>query len=208
MLAVLAILLAAVPLLGGSLLRLSDVRLRRAWTLPAALLAQILAVDIFPHGQRSLLVPLHLASYGLAAAFLGSNRRVPGLWLLALGAGLNLLAIGANGGVMPARPAALEAAGLSHDQGGSFVNTEVVDEPRLDWLGDVFAVPAPLPLHNVFSLGDVLIVAGAGCTAHLVGGSRPGRHLRRRASSRGGRRAGTGAEVDDGSDSGPPAVQV
>lgn len=190
MLAVLAILLATVPLLGGSLLRLSDVRLRRPWTLPAALVAQILVVNVFPHADRTLLVALHLASYGLAAAFLGANRGVPGLWLLALGAGLNLLAIGANGGVMPAQPAALEAAGLRHEADGSFVNSGAVDQPRLSWLGDVFAVPAPLPLHNVFSVGDVLILAGAGCTAHRLGGSRPGRCFGRSPSVGSGRVVG------------------
>ena len=177
MLAVLAIVLAAVPLLGGSLLRLSEVRLRRPWALPLALLAQISVVNVFPGADRTLLVGLHLASYGLAATFLGANRKVPGLWLLALGAGLNLLAIGANGGVMPARPEALEAAGLVHRDSGEFVNSGVVDEPRLAWLGDVFAVPEPLPLRNVFSVGDVLIVAGAAGAAHRVGGSRLGRRL-------------------------------
>ena len=205
MLAVLAILLAAVPLLGGSLLRLSDVRLRRPWTLPVALLAQILVVNVVPHADRTLLVTLHLASYGLAAVFLRANRRVPGLWLLALGAGLNLLAIGVNGGVMPARPAALEAAGISHEEDGPFVNSGVVDEPRLGWLGDIFAVPAPLPLHNVFSVGDVLIVAGAGCSAHRLGGSRPGRRLGRLRPSGPGHLVGAvPLEDDEGAAMGRP----
>jgi hypothetical protein len=31
----------------------------------------------------------------------------------------------------------------------------------LPWLGDVFAVPHGVPFANVFSVGDVLVVAGA-----------------------------------------------
>lgn len=170
MLAVLAILLAAVPLLGGSLARLSEVRLERAWTLPAALLTQIMVVSVFPHADRSLLVALHLGSYGLAGVFLHANRRVGGLWLLALGATLNFVAIAANEGVMPARAEAMASAGITHDD-DEFVNSGAVADARLSWLGDVFAVPHPIPLHNVFSIGDVLIVTGAGWTLHRLSGS-------------------------------------
>jgi len=30
----------------------------------------------------------------------------------------------------------------------------------LPWLGDIFAWPAPMPLANTFSVGDILIVLG------------------------------------------------
>lgn len=178
MLAVFAVLLAAVPLLGGSLTRLSEVRLGRAWTLPAALLTQIMVVSVVPHADRGLLVALHLGSYGLAALFLLANRRVTGLWLLALGAALNFVAIAANSGVMPARPEALASAGIGQGGDDEFVNSGAVSDAHLSWLGDVFAVPDPVPLHNVFSIGDVLIVAGAGWTVHRLSGAgltrRPG----------------------------------
>jgi hypothetical protein len=49
---------------------------------------------------------------------------------------LNLLAIGVNGGVMPASPTALAAAGLSLHQPG-FQNSTALPEPRLGFLGDV-----------------------------------------------------------------------
>ena len=182
MLAVLAVMLAAVPLLGGSLSKLAEVRLERAWTLPAALLTQIMVVSVFPHADRSLLVGLHLGSYGLAAVFLHANRRVGGLWLLALGATLNFTAIAANDGVMPARPEALASAGITQDD-DEFVNSGAVADARLPWLGDVFAVPDPVPLHNVFSVGDVLIVAGAGWTLHRLSGSGLTRTGRRRAGA-------------------------
>lgn len=48
----------------------------------------------------------------------------------------------------------------------------MLEDPWLPWLGDVLWVPAGLPLANVFSLGDVLIVAGLGWLVHRTCGSR------------------------------------
>jgi len=89
--------------------------------------------------------------------------------LTALGAALNLLAITANGGVIPASPAALAMAGLPVDEPG-FQSSTAVDDPRLAFLGDVFAIPASWPLSNVFSVGDVLIGSAwpGGCTGSAV----------------------------------------
>ena len=72
---------------------------------------------------------------------------------------LNLVAISANGGVMPASPSALRASGWTPAP-GHFANSAAVADPRLPWLGDVFATPSWLPVHSVFSLGDIVIVAG------------------------------------------------
>jgi hypothetical protein len=161
----------AVPLLGGRLGALAEARLRLAWMLPAALAVQVVALDApgVPDRLRPL---LHVASYLVAGAFLVANRRLPGMALVGLGAAANLLAIAANGGVMPASPAALAAAGRPLDQPG-FANSAAVADPRLAFLGDVFAIPAGWPLANVFSVGDVLIAAGAIVAIHGICGSRP-----------------------------------
>ena len=60
--------------------------------------------------------------------------------------------------MLPASAGAAAAAGI--DPHTAFANSAVVDHPTLPWLGDVFAWPAPLPLANTFSVGDVLIVLG------------------------------------------------
>jgi hypothetical protein len=148
----------AVPLSGGRLGALADLRLRRLWAIYAALGLAILGVNFpgLPDGVRSLLL---VAAYPVGAVFLAANWRVPGVPLVALGAGLNLLAIAANGGVMPASSDALAAAGLPVG-GPGFRNSDAVADPRLAFLGDVFAIPASWPLSNVFSVGDVLIGAG------------------------------------------------
>src|SRR6266511_1118162 len=132
----------AVPLFGGRLSALADVRARLAWILMLALGLQ-------------------------------------------LGALLNLNAMNANGGVMPASAAALDKAGLPL-QRDTYANSALVRDPRLGFLGDVFAIPEPVPLHNVFSVGDVTIGVGVIIAVHGLSGSRlrvfrqPGRHLRRR----------------------------
>ena len=176
--ALLALCLVTVPLAGGRLVRLADLRPRRPWAVFAALGLQavFIAVDLPPGGWLG--PTLHLASYGLAAVFVVSNRRVPGLALLALGAAMNVAAIAANGGVMPASARALRAAGLGAT--GEYENSAALDHPRLAFLGDVSAWPEPWPLANVFSPGDVLVVLGAGVAVHCLGGSRLGRWGQRR----------------------------
>jgi len=163
-----------VPLLGGRLLALADVPLRAIWALAAALGLQILVISVVPTIPDIAAQVVHLASYALAAAFLWANRRIAGLWLVALGAAANVLVISVNGGVMPASAAALRRAGLVTES-AEFENSTVVHGARLRFLGDVFAVPEGWPLANVFSVGDVLIVAGVILTLHAVCASRLGR---------------------------------
>ena len=86
------------------------------------------------------------------------NLRQTGMPIVALGALSNLAAIIANGGAMPADPGALAAAGL--DGPGAHTNSVVVANPALQPLTDIFAIPAGVPLANVFSIGDVLIGVG------------------------------------------------
>jgi hypothetical protein len=168
--AVIVLSALAVPLAGGRLGALADLRLRRPWAIWVALGLAVLGVGLpgLPDGLRSLLL---VAAYPVGAVFLVANRRVPGLPLIALGAALNLLVIAANGGVMPASPEALAAAGLPVAQPG-FENSTALADPRLAFLGDVFAIPAAWPLSNVFSVGDLLIGAGLAWGLHRVCGSR------------------------------------
>ena len=161
----------AVPLLGGRLSALADLRLHLPWLLPAALGLQVAALSLpgVPDGLRPV---MHVASYLVAGAFVAVNRGLPGMLLLGLGGAANLVAIVANAGVMPASPAAMARAGLPTDQPG-FVNSAALDDPRLAFLGDVFAIPAGWPLANVFSAGDILIAVAVLVAIHRSCGSRP-----------------------------------
>jgi Family of unknown function (DUF5317) len=168
-----------VPLFGGRLGALADLRAGWAWTLVAALALQLLALYLpgLPDGARAGLL---LASYPVAAVFVVANRHLPGIWLIGLGAASNFLAMALNGGVMPAAPSALSAAGLPAEPDG-FANSAALPDPRLPWLGDVFAIPASWPLSNVFSVGDLCIALGAVWALHRVCGSRLAPSARRNA---------------------------
>lgn len=159
-----------VPLLGGRLAGLGGIELRRGRLVAGALALQVLVISVVPTWPHAVLVTLHAASYVLAAAFVWSNRRIPGVPLLASGGGLNVLAIAANGGQMPASEDAVRRAGLPVDV-DHFVNSGVLDDPRLPLLGDVFASPSWLPLQNVYSPGDLLLLAGAVWVVHRACGS-------------------------------------
>lgn len=134
-----------------------------------ALLAILTQLLIFDPTSRLVpvrfpVVPVHALSYLLLAVFIGANRRLPGMWLLAAGFLANALVILSNGGYMPASEEALRAAGrwtLLQEAGGTYNNSSLIGpQTRLWFLADVFAIPAGLPFANVFSLGDVLLALG------------------------------------------------
>ena len=167
MAAVSLLVLASVPLAGGRLRRLADVSFRSAWLLPLALGLQVLVINVVPTARHAFVVSVHLATYLLAALFVWRNRALPGLVLLALGGALNGVTIAANGGTLPASAAALRRAGLEPAL-AQFTNSGVVEQPRLAWLGDVFAVPDGVPLANVFSVGDVVVVVAMAYAVHRL----------------------------------------
>ncbi len=152
------ICVAAVPLTGGDLSRLTALRWRRWWLVLLALAVQLVVLELSGLSEP-LAAGAHVASYGLAFLFVWSNRGTHGLGLLALGAGANGLTILLNAGTLPSSEAARRLAGLDEVRG--FTNSGVVADPVLAFLGDNYAVPAWVPLANVFSIGDVLIVLGA-----------------------------------------------
>jgi hypothetical protein len=155
----------SVPLTGRSLAPLADLSLRRVWLVWLSLGVQVAIISVF-RLPNWLGQPLHLGTYALSAAFLWSNRHLPGVWMLALGASLNLSAIVANGGTMPASESAWRTAGLK-TVSGEFENSNVTRSARLPWLGDVFAIPKGWPLANVFSVGDVVIVVAIAYFVHV-----------------------------------------
>jgi uncharacterized protein DUF5317 len=153
-----AVVLVVTSLTGGRLSGLLAIPWRHRWLLPLCLVVQTVVIEV-PGLPGSVAPVTHVFSYLLAGAFLVLNRHVRGLWLLSIGAASNAVTIALNGGTLPADPHALAVAGISEDV--AFENSGVVAHPVLPWLGDVFALPHGVPFANVFSVGDVLIVAGA-----------------------------------------------
>jgi hypothetical protein len=80
----------------------------------------------------------------------------------ALGVGLNLFVVLANGGFMPQSPEArLAARGVPLIAEGAVPQLRTVaptgPESRFAWLGDVVAQPSWLPMANVTSIGDLML---------------------------------------------------
>ncbi|MGH2702980.1 MAG: DUF5317 domain-containing protein [Actinomycetota bacterium] len=167
-----ALTLMSVPIAGGRLSKLADWRPSQAWSILVAVGLQIAIISVFPGKENTLRLGVHLLSYGFILVFLVANRRVPGLWVVAMGAAMNFVAISANRGVMPATEAALRAAGRVI-AAGDFSNSAALAEPKFAFLGDVFAIPAGLPFANVFSPGDICIVVGAALVVYQL--ARPAR---------------------------------
>jgi hypothetical protein len=98
------------------------------------------------------------------------NRRQPGFWLLIVGLLANLIVIMANGGLMPITPDMVERlypeAPFGSWQIGERLGSgkDIVlsaKATRLWFLSDRFFLPAWPDVRVAFSLGDVLIAAGA-----------------------------------------------
>jgi hypothetical protein len=170
---VLAVICALV--LGGSFEHWS--RRRLLWW-PLALLALAVQLPLYskPFNTWAPLVALG-ATLGILSTALvllvvlrnavGSART--GLLIAALGIGLNLTVMIANGGWMPRLDA--ESTGLPDPprQEASISNTApVVATTRLLWLADTIAQPAWMPLANVVSPGDLLLSFGAAWWAFVL----------------------------------------
>lgn len=146
--------------LGGNLERLGTTRFEWAWLAVAGLLVQVVLfapqlADAIDPGWGAA---LYVASTGAVLVAVARNLRLAGMALVALGAVSNLAAVVANGGIMPTTAGALARAGL--EPGPGFSNSAVRGDPALGPLTDIYAVPAWVPLANVFSIGDVLIGVG------------------------------------------------
>ena len=157
----------AIGYLTGGRFRHLGARGLRMWPfLAAGLLLQVASERLgSPAG-----VALLLASYALLVAFAAANVALVGMWLVALGIGLNLLTIAVNRG-MPVRPSAMVAAGIagpeevqSLDIGGKRHLERASD--RLLVISDVIPVR---PLREVVSFGDVVMAVGiADVLVHLL----------------------------------------
>lgn len=146
--------------------------LHKPWLAILAFLPQFFAVYLpatrlrVPQGWAAAGL---IISLGLLLAFCWFNRRLAGVWLLALGLCSNLLVMAGNGGFMPISP---QTAGhlippetlAMLGNGSRFGYKDVLLLPgqtRLGWLSDRFLPPEGFPYQVAFSIGDLLVAAGA-----------------------------------------------
>ena len=158
--------------LGGRLSGLATIEFHWPWLAIGGFLVQlVLFSDAVRQGVGDLGPPLYVASTAAVLIAVIRNIRIPGMALVALGAGSNFIVIVANGGYMPASEEALAALGGGLEPG--YTNSAIVADPVLAPLSDVYALPSWLPYANVFSIGDVLIALGV--VVVIVSGMRAAR---------------------------------
>jgi hypothetical protein len=155
------------------------------WPLGLAAFGAELALTITPLGQHPIGVAwgsmLWLVALSGMAAMLGRNawlRSSAARWGWAVAAGgvlLNVLVVAINDGHMPQSQEARVAAGASVERVSGLASepgwrnvSVMTDQTRLPWLGDVLPEPAWLPVHNVLSVGDLLLAGGLGAAVYLA----------------------------------------
>jgi hypothetical protein len=164
-------ILVAVPLTGGSMSRVVALPFRGVRWLIGGLLLQVLVISVLTWLPHAVAVAGHLASYAMLGWAVWLNRRLPGVLLIAAGAASNGITIALNGGTLPASPAALRAAGIPVRDG--FENSGIVAHPHLAWLGDIMVTPSWLPMRNMLSVGDLLLLVGAAVLVMVAAHRRP-----------------------------------
>jgi hypothetical protein len=145
---------------GGAPSRLGDLRFRWAPLIAIGMAVQLL---LFSSPLGDALGPAapaaYIASNAVVLVAVAANLAIPGFVLVLLGGLSNFVAIVANGGYMPVSHDALVAIGRGAREGYS---NNVQSEQVVLWpLTDLFAMPAWVPMANIFSVGDVLIGIGA-----------------------------------------------
>lgn len=169
---VLIVAVAALVILGHAQLtgqELRKVEFRLLGLVPAAAIPQLLAFYI-PATRvwvPDLLAPVILVwSQLVLLGFVLLNLRRPGMPLLGLGLAMNFVVILTNGGMMPLSPqTASRLSSLDWTAGARFGPGKSVVLPTqttiFESLSDRIMLPDWFPYQAAYSLGDILLIAGA-----------------------------------------------
>ncbi|HJP64867.1 MAG TPA: DUF5317 family protein [Actinomycetota bacterium] len=175
MLLILAAIVAGIAIgyaLRGSLRNLARLQFRW-WGLAFLAAALQLAPTPSSPDLRWVGAALLMASYAAVVAFVALNIRLPGIWLIAVGFAVNLLAIGFNGG-MPVSDAALrQAYGIGYAEQRQQLLSGHDTKHHLERSDDVLrpltdVIPVDGVIHQVLSVGDLVWLVGV---VWLVAGS-------------------------------------
>ena len=164
--AVVALAAVTVPLFGGRLGALVEVRLRHVGAIFAALGLEMAALELPRLADRLRAALLVVAyPYPVRAVSLAANWRLPGVPLIAVGAACNPGAVAANGGVMPASPTALAGAVLPVNAPGFHNSTPW---PSRGWRSWATSVSFPPPGRSATSSASATCSSPSGSSGHCT----------------------------------------
>ena len=164
-------LLVSVPLAGGRLTRLADIRVRAACGRCCSPWRSRSGSRTSPRAGATACTPaLNVLSYLLDAYFIFANRRLAGVPIVARRRRAQ------RSGDHDQRRRDARERGRTADRGDHrprrVRQLGALAHPHLAFLGDVFPVPGPWPIGNVLSVGDLIIFVGALVVLHRACGSR------------------------------------
>ena len=148
---------------GGKLGNLAHLSLRWPWLVIAALIIREAAVFSPLSAIEGVQYVYLVALAALVAWTAWHATRLPGAWIVAIGAALNLVVVIANGARMPVE-ATLAGPLLERGHIGQYV--VMGSGTNLGWLGDWIGVPGPL--GGAYSPGDAVIAIGIAAVVFLA----------------------------------------
>lgn len=151
-------------LAGGSFRGLKDVRLKGETAMFLLLIVQLAIPSLatrFGVSHTLALAGWLAVMAGLVALALW-NRFTPGILLAGIGIAVNFLAIGLNAG-MPVSPAAIRMLnGGAELPPFDLLHKELTEQTIAPVIADVIPIPGPSWHRGVASVGDLVLMAGAG----------------------------------------------
>ncbi len=152
-------------LTGGRVRSLLELRLRWPLVVIGALVARELEIRTPLAGATVAPALFALTLAVLLAWAAWHHDRLPGIWLVVFGIGLNLLVVLVNGAHMPVAPAAAYLGPSQLREHGSFAQYQLAGpSTHLAWLGDWIFLPGPVGrlFSQAYSPGDLVSLVGLG----------------------------------------------
>ena len=150
-------------LTGGSLRNLLQRRLRWPLVVIAAFVIRELEIRT-PLGSAAWGPAIFALSLAVLLAWAAWHHdRLPGIWLVVVGIGMNLVVVLVNGGRMPVALAAAHLGPAQLRDQGTFAQYALAGpDTHLGWLGDWIVLPPPIGrlFPQAYSPGDLVSTAG------------------------------------------------